>query len=65
MLNSFYINQCWAEGSSCIIQWKYSGKGAPKVVKIFNKHWDNDPVYMNNPDTVVQMVFDYAMSVSN
>ena len=64
-LNIFYMNRYWAEGSDCIIQWRYSGKGAPEVVKISNKHWDNDAIYSQNPDTVTQMIVDYAASMSN
>jgi hypothetical protein len=64
MLNIFYLNRYWADGSECILQWKFDKKGKPVLVKASNKYWDDDPSFANS-DAVVQMINDYTVSMSN
>lgn len=64
-LNAFYLSRHWATGTECIIQWRFNDKGKPEVLKTSNKYWDDDPSISNSPETVVQMINDYTISMSN
>lgn len=60
-LISYYDKHYWEAGSDVLIQWGvYAGGKIIKIEKITNKFWDADPLFKENSELIMKVIFGYA-----
>lgn len=62
-LDNFYRKRFWEEGSTVTVTFAVDGVKEARVTKVSNLHWDYDPQFANNPETVLKVVYDYVKPI--